>query len=205
MANSDASTTPLVDEVADLQWDATDGETAEAAKAPEADTAKASKKSTRSTKTGTSKTAKKASTKAQESKADASADGEVGLMDLMPDLSERQYYMVLTVLLQKCGSYYARQARVNDTAFDWKIFGENFRAQYGNRSLEELLRFAKTKFGLATMDEIRAEFQAHCAKRQENYNRRYNTSRFQNTSFRTRGTRAEPTAEDGVVEEMDVL
>ncbi len=75
--------------------------------------------------------------------------------------------MVLEVAREEAGRELSAQARFQGKEFDWEKFNAEFRRDYNATSLKELMRYARIKFGLNNLDEIRKRRAAHKQRRRE--------------------------------------
>ena len=72
----------------------------------------------------------------------------VKALDKCISYNEKLRLMVLEVLREESGRELANEARFNDTEFDWEAHNTQFRADYSETSLKELMRAARTLYGL---------------------------------------------------------
>lgn len=75
--------------------------------------------------------------------------------------AEKQRFMVLETLREECGRELASDARFNDEEFDWTTFNAEFRRDYAHTSLKELMTYARSKYGLHTLDDVRERRASH--------------------------------------------
>ena len=88
-------------------------------------------------------------------------------LELVIPYQEKVRLMVLEVVREEAGRELAAQARFKGKEFDWEKFNAQFRKDYETSSLKELMRHARIKFGLNSLDEIRSRRIAHKARRRE--------------------------------------
>ncbi|MGM3309740.1 hypothetical protein ACSQ6I_27780 [Anabaena sp. WFMT] len=73
--------------------------------------------------------------------------------------------MVIEVLREESGRELAATARFNEQEFDWDKHNTQFRKDYINTPLKELINYARLLYGLNNLDEIRDRRAAHKAAR----------------------------------------
>jgi hypothetical protein len=75
--------------------------------------------------------------------------------------AEKQRLMVLETLREECGRELANDARFNGEEFDWTQFNAEFRRDYAHVSLKQLMAYARNKYGLRTLDDVRDRRASH--------------------------------------------
>ena len=88
-------------------------------------------------------------------------------LDLVIPYQEKIRLMVLEVVREEAGRELSAAARFSNQDFDWEEFNAQFRKDYGATSLKELMRYARIKFGLNSLDEIRERRVQHKQRRRE--------------------------------------
>ena len=88
-------------------------------------------------------------------------------LELVIPYQEKIRLMVLEVVREEAGRELSAAARFNSQDFDWEEFNAQFRKDYGATSLKELIRYARIKFGLNSLDEIRERRVQHKQRRRE--------------------------------------
>lgn len=78
---------------------------------------------------------------------------------------EKVHLMVIEVLREESGRELAAQARFNQEEFDWDKHNAQFRKDYADTPLGELVNYARQLYGLNNLDEIRDRRAAHKAAR----------------------------------------
>ncbi|WP_353933338.1 hypothetical protein WJM97_22885 (plasmid) [Okeanomitos corallinicola TIOX110] len=78
---------------------------------------------------------------------------------------EKVHLMVIEVLREESGRELAAAARFNGQEFDWEKHNYQFRKDYVNTPLKELVNYARKLYGLNNLDEIRDRRAAHKAAR----------------------------------------
>jgi hypothetical protein len=73
--------------------------------------------------------------------------------------------MVIEVLREESGRELAASARFNGQEFDWEQHNAQFRKDYAETSLRDLLTYARKLYGLQNLDEVRDRRAAHKATR----------------------------------------
>ncbi|MFB2935563.1 aminoacyl-histidine dipeptidase [Aerosakkonemataceae cyanobacterium BLCC-F154] len=91
----------------------------------------------------------------------------VKALDKCINYSEKLRLMVLEVLREESGRELNNEARFNGTEFDWETHNIQFRADYSDTPLKELMRAARILYGLNDMDAIRARRAKHRGIRNE--------------------------------------
>jgi hypothetical protein len=91
----------------------------------------------------------------------------VKALDKCINYNEKLRLMVLEVLREESGRELANEARFNDTEFDWEAHNTQFRADYSETPLKELMRAARTLYGLTDMNAIRERRAKHRGIRNE--------------------------------------
>lgn len=78
---------------------------------------------------------------------------------------EKVHLMVIEVLREESGRELAAAARFNGKEFDWDKHNSQFRKDYVNTPLKELVNYARLLYGLNNLDEIRDRRASHKAAR----------------------------------------
>ncbi len=78
---------------------------------------------------------------------------------------EKVRLMVIEVLREESGQELAASARFNGQEFDWERHNAQFRQDYAETSLRDLLTYARKLYGLQNLDEVRDRRAAHKATR----------------------------------------
>jgi hypothetical protein len=78
---------------------------------------------------------------------------------------EKVHLMVIEVLREESGRELAAAARFNGQEFDWDKHNSQFRKDYVNTPLKELVNYARKLYGLNNLDEIRDRRASHKAAR----------------------------------------
>jgi hypothetical protein len=78
---------------------------------------------------------------------------------------EKVHLMVIEVLREESGRELAAVSRFNAQEFDWEKHNSQFRKDYFNTPLKELINYARKLYGLNNLDEIRDRRAAHKAAR----------------------------------------
>lgn len=91
----------------------------------------------------------------------------VKALDKCISYNEKLRLMVLEVLREESGRELANEARFNGGEFDWEAHNAQFRADYSETPLKELMRAARTLYGLSDMDAIRDRRAKHRGIRNE--------------------------------------
>ncbi|WP_413176277.1 hypothetical protein [Anabaena azotica] len=78
---------------------------------------------------------------------------------------EKVHLMVIEVLREESGRELAAAARFNEQEFDWEKHNYQFRKDYVNTPLKELVNYARKLYGLNNLNEIRDRRAAHKAAR----------------------------------------
>ena len=78
---------------------------------------------------------------------------------------EKVRLMVIEVLREESGRELAASARFNAQEFDWEQHNAQFRQDYAETSLRDLLTYARKLYGLQNLDEVRDRRAAHKATR----------------------------------------
>ena len=81
--------------------------------------------------------------------------------------AEKVRLMVLEVLRQESAYEFSKKASYAGEDFNWKSYNEQFRKDYGNCQLPELMKLAKKFFGLADLDAVRQRRVEHKKRRTE--------------------------------------
>ncbi|AFZ11361.1 hypothetical protein Cri9333_0387 [Crinalium epipsammum PCC 9333] len=88
-------------------------------------------------------------------------------LELCLPYSEKVRLMVMEVLRQESAYEFSRKARHAGEEFDWSKYNAQFRADYGDCELRELLKLAAKFFGLKSLDEVRERRVEHKKRRTE--------------------------------------
>lgn len=91
----------------------------------------------------------------------------VKALDKCISYNEKLRLMVLEVLREESGRELANEARFNGGEFDWEVHNAQFRADYSETPLKELMRAARTLYGLTDMNAIRDRRAKHRGIRNE--------------------------------------
>jgi hypothetical protein len=83
---------------------------------------------------------------------------------------EKVRLMVIEVLREESGRELAASARFNGQEFDWEQHNAQFRKDYAETLLRDLLTYARKLYGLQNLDEVRDRRAAHKATRTERLN-----------------------------------
>jgi hypothetical protein len=67
---------------------------------------------------------------------------------------EKVRLMVIEVLREESGRELAASARFNQQEFDWEQHNAQFRTDYAETPLRELLTYARKLYGLQNLDEV---------------------------------------------------
>jgi hypothetical protein len=78
---------------------------------------------------------------------------------------EKVRLMVIEVLREESGRELAASARFNGQEFDWEQHNAQFRKDYAETLLRDLLIYARKLYGLQNLDEVRDRRAAHKATR----------------------------------------
>ncbi|MBD2328402.1 hypothetical protein [Alkalinema sp. FACHB-956] len=78
---------------------------------------------------------------------------------------EKVRLMVIEVLREESGRELAASARFNGQEFDWEQHNAQFRKDYAETLLRDLLTYARKLYGLQNLDEVRDRRAAHKATR----------------------------------------
>jgi hypothetical protein len=76
-------------------------------------------------------------------------------LDKCISYNDKLRLMVLEVLREESGRELASVARFNGGEFDWETHNAQFRADYSETPLKELMRASRILYGLTDMDAIR--------------------------------------------------
>ncbi|MCL1472018.1 aminoacyl-histidine dipeptidase [Argonema antarcticum] len=91
----------------------------------------------------------------------------VKALDKCINYNDKLRLMVLEVLREESGRELANEARFNGGEFDWEAHNGQFRKDYSETPLKELMRAARTLYGLADMNAIRDRRAKHRGIRSE--------------------------------------
>lgn len=91
----------------------------------------------------------------------------VKALDKCISYNEKLRLMVLEVLREESGRELNSEARFNGGEFDWEAHNSQFRADYSETPLKELMRAARTLYGLTDMNAIRDRRAKHRGIRNE--------------------------------------
>lgn len=91
----------------------------------------------------------------------------VKALDKCISYNDKLRWMVLEVLREESGRELANEARFNGGEFDWEAHNTQFRADYSETPLKELMRAARTLYGLTDMNAIRDRRAKHRGIRNE--------------------------------------
>jgi len=81
--------------------------------------------------------------------------------------AEKVRLMVIEVLREETGRELAAKARFNGQTFDWEQHNADFRSDYADGSLEQLLAAARKFYGLKNLDAVKERRAAHKQQRAE--------------------------------------
>ena len=81
---------------------------------------------------------------------------QIKALDKCISYNDKLRLMVLEVLREESGRELASVARFNGGEFDWETHNAQFRADYSETPLKELMRASRILYGLTDMDAIRA-------------------------------------------------
>lgn len=79
--------------------------------------------------------------------------------------AEKLRLMLIEVLREESGRELQAEARFKDQEFDWQAHNKQFRNDYINTSMRDLMRAARELYGLNDLDVIRERRKAHRDKR----------------------------------------
>jgi len=88
-------------------------------------------------------------------------ESKVKLLDKCLPYNDKLRLMIMEVLREECGRELATQARINEQEFSWASHNAQFREDYSQASLKELLSYCSSLYGLRTLDEIRERRYSH--------------------------------------------
>ncbi|MCC3589197.1 aminoacyl-histidine dipeptidase [Microcoleus sp. PH2017_28_MFU_U_A] len=80
---------------------------------------------------------------------------QIKALDKCISYNDKLRLMVLEVLREESGRELASVARFNGGQFDWETHNAQFRADYSETPLKELMRAGRILYGLTDMDAIR--------------------------------------------------
>jgi hypothetical protein len=86
-------------------------------------------------------------------------------LDRVIGYQDKVRLMVIEVLREETGRELEAHARFQDEAFDWAEHNAQFRRDYADTSLKELLAAARKFYGLRDLDAIRERRIAHKQQR----------------------------------------
>ncbi len=101
-------------------------------------------------------------------------------LELCLPYSEKVRLMVMEVLRQESAYEFSRKARHAGEEFDWSKYNAQFRADYGDCELRELLKLAAKFFGLKSLDEVRERRVEHKKRRTEMSNAKFGNANLNN-------------------------
>ncbi|MGB3204769.1 MAG: hypothetical protein WBB28_07280 [Crinalium sp.] len=87
--------------------------------------------------------------------------------------AEKVRLMVMEVLRQESASEFSRKARFAGEEFDWAAYNKQFRADYGDCDIRDLLKLANKFFGLKSLDEVRERRVEHKKRRSQMSNAKF--------------------------------
>ena len=82
-------------------------------------------------------------------------------LEQVKSYSDKIRLMVLSVLREECGRELKLVAKYNDEDFDWEQHNREFLEDYGDCSLEQLLKYCKHYYGLSNLEAVRERRQQH--------------------------------------------
>ncbi|MFB2935561.1 hypothetical protein ACE1B6_09795 [Aerosakkonemataceae cyanobacterium BLCC-F154] len=87
-------------------------------------------------------------------------------LDRVISIDEKRRLMLIEVLREESGRELEAQARFSngEVEFDWKEHNAQFRIDYADASLKELLEYARKLYGLADIDAVRERRAKHKAQ-----------------------------------------
>lgn len=86
-------------------------------------------------------------------------------LDQVIGYQDKVRLMVMEVLREESGRELAAQARFNQQEFDWNEHNIQFRQDYSETAINELLAYAKRLYGLKDLDAVRERRKAHKQQR----------------------------------------
>jgi hypothetical protein len=101
-------------------------------------------------------------------------------LELCLPYAEKVRLMVMEVLRQESAHEFSKKARYAGEEFDWKGYNAQFRADYGDCELPELMKLANKFFGLKTLDEVRERRVEHKKRRTEMSNAKFGNTHIKN-------------------------
>lgn len=84
-----------------------------------------------------------------------------GALEQTIPYAEKVRLMVIEVLREETGRELAAKARFNGQTFDWEQHNADFRSDYAEWSLEQLLEAACKFYGLKNLDAVKERRVAH--------------------------------------------
>ena len=108
------------------------------------------------------------------------AEARKKCLDFCLPYPEKVRLMVLEVLRQESAYEFSRKARHAGEEFDWSKYNAQFRADYGDCELRELLKLASKFFGLKSLDEVRERRVEHKKRRTEMSNAKFGNANLNN-------------------------
>lgn len=91
-------------------------------------------------------------------------------LDRVLDYNAKVRLMVIEVLREESGRELQSAARFNGEDFDWETHNVQFRTDYAETSIKELLAYASELYGLNDMNAVRERRKAHKAQRAKRLN-----------------------------------
>lgn len=87
-------------------------------------------------------------------------------LDRVISIDEKRRLMLIEVLREESGRELEAQARFSNgkIEFDWKEHNTQFRIDYADATLKELLEYARKLYGLADIDAVRERRAKHKAQ-----------------------------------------
>lgn len=98
-------------------------------------------------------------------KASRKIEKHIPALERVMTYQEKVHLMVIEVLREESGRELAAAARFNGQEFDWDKHNSQFRKDYVNTPLKELVNYARKLYGLNNLDEIRDRRASHKAAR----------------------------------------
>jgi len=89
-----------------------------------------------------------------EEQIEATVQALTKVLDKCMPYAEKRRLMTLEVLREECGRELSSAARANNKEFSWSEFNAQFREDYQNATLKDLVSYCSSLYGLRTWDEI---------------------------------------------------
>ena len=100
-------------------------------------------------------------------KSQAQAQPKAKALDRVIPYAEKLRLMTLEVLREESGRELDNAAQWSDEEFDWTVHNAEFRMDYKETPLSELMQKAKVLYGLADLDAIKVRRKLHKQQRAE--------------------------------------